>query len=146
MRRPHRTEIVAIVLIALVAGVAAAYPLGSLLRGWTLDAETTMRWLAFGPRHQLEEASTVVIALDEETYRTPPFRGSPTLTWTGDIGRVVAAALDAGAKVVGFDIVFANSLEESTIRYTDGELGARLNGFDRDYLRVLASARARAGS
>jgi class 3 adenylate cyclase/CHASE2 domain-containing sensor protein len=140
MRKPKRAEIVATLLIALAAGLSAACPLGPLLRGWTIDAETTLRWWIFGDRRRPDASSTVVIALDEETYRTPPFKGSPTLTWTGDIGRVVGAALDAGAKVVGFDIVFASSIEDSAIRYADGALGASLRGFDRDYLRVLATA------
>ena len=114
------------------------------MRGWSLDALTTLRWYAFGERRPPGESSTVVIALDEETYATPPFKGSPTLTWTGDIGRVVAAAIEGGARVVGFDVVFASSLEELQIRFGDGALGAKLRGFDRDYLRALASG-GRAG-
>jgi class 3 adenylate cyclase/CHASE2 domain-containing sensor protein len=131
-------------VIALGAGLIVAVPLGRLLRGWTIDAETTLRWRILGARHPAKTSTTVVIALDEETYRTPPFKGSPTLTWTSDIGGIVGAALDAGAKVVGFDIVFASSIEDSAIRFREGELGASLRGFDRDYLRTLAGG-ARAG-
>ena len=67
------------------------------------------------------------------------FKGSPTLTWTGDIGRVVSAAIEGGARVVGFDVVFANSIEESQVRFGEDTLGSKLRGFDRDYLRALAS-------
>ncbi len=144
MRRPRRAEILSMAVIALGAGLIVAVPLGRLLRGWTIDAETTLRWRILGARHPAKTSTTVVIALDEETYRTPPFKGSPTLTWTSDIGGIVGAALDAGAKVVGIDIVFASSIEDSAIRFREGELGASLRGFDRDYLRTLAGG-ARAG-
>ena len=46
-----------------------------------------------------------MVAIDEESYAPPPFRGSPIMTWTGEIGRVLGAIVDGGAKVVGFDIV-----------------------------------------
>ena len=85
-----------------------------------------------------------MVALDEETFRTPPFEGSPSVTWTPEIGRVLTAIIDGGAKVVGFDVVFPTSIEQSAVPFGDETLGARLRGFDRDYLRALALG-ARAG-
>ena len=85
-----------------------------------------------------------MVALDEETFRTPPFEGSPSVTWTPEIGRVLTAIIDGGAKVVGFDIVFPTSIEQSAVPFGDETLGAALRGFDRDYLRALALG-ARAG-
>ena len=82
--------------------------------------------------------------IDEETFRTPPFEGSPGVTWTPEIGRVLTAVIDGGAKVVGFDIIFPTSIEQSAVPFGDETLGARLRGFDRDYLRALALG-ARAG-
>ena len=49
-----------------------------------------------------------------------------------------------GARVVGFDAVFASSIEDSQIRFGADALVAKLRGFDRDYLRALASG-GRAG-
>ena len=46
--------------------------------------------------------------------------------------------------VVGLDIIFPVSIEESRLPFGDESLGARLHGFDRDWLRALAAA-ARAG-
>lgn len=112
MRTPGRFEVLATLLFALIAGFVVSLPATNPMRGWSLDALTTLRWYAFGERRPPGASSTVVIALDEETYSTPPFKGSPTLTWTGDIGRVVSAAIEAGARVVGFDVVFASSIEE----------------------------------
>jgi class 3 adenylate cyclase/CHASE2 domain-containing sensor protein len=82
----------------------------------------------------------VVVALDEETYRTPPFAGTPNIAWTREIGRVLGAIVGGGAKVVGFDIVYPHSIEESEIPFGDQALGAKLGGFDRDFLRALALA------
>ena len=45
---------------------------------------------------------------------------------------------------VGFDVVFASSIEDSQIRFGDGTVGDKLRGFDRDYLRALAGG-GRAG-
>jgi adenylate cyclase len=139
MRIPGRFEALAILLFALIAGFVVSIPATNPMRGWSLDALTTLRWYAFGERRTPHASSTVVVALDEETYSTPPFKGSPTLTWTGDLGRVVSAAIEAGARVVGFDVVFASSIEDSQIRFGDDTLGVKLRGFDRDYLRALAS-------
>jgi class 3 adenylate cyclase/CHASE2 domain-containing sensor protein len=81
-----------------------------------------------------------VVAIDEETYRSPPFVGTPDVTWTGEIGRVLTAVVEGGAKVVGFDIVFSTSIEQSEIPFGDATLGAKVRGFDRDFLRALALA------
>ena len=35
----------------------------------------------------------VVVAIDEESLRTPPFKDAPMQTWTGEIGRVLSATL-----------------------------------------------------
>jgi serine phosphatase RsbU (regulator of sigma subunit) len=132
------------VLIALTAALIAASPALDGLRGFSIDLLTMLRWHAFGDAHLPASSPAVVLALDEETFRTPPFEGSPSVTWTPEIGRVLTAIIDAGAKVVGFDIIFPTSIEQSAVPFGDETLGARLRGFDRDYLRALALG-ARAG-
>lgn len=143
MTEKRRYALVALGL-ALLAGLAVATPPFDGLRGWSLDLLTGLRWAAFGNSHPPESSPTVVIALDEETYRTPPFEGTPNVTWTREIGRVLTAIVDGGATVVGFDIVFPVSIEQSQMPLGDETLGARVRGFDRDYLRALAVA-ARSG-
>jgi len=107
-------------------------------RGLSIDILTWLRWRTnIGTQHETG-SPTVVVALDEETYRTPPFAGTPAITWTPEIARVLTAIIAGGAKVVGFDIVFPTSIEQSEIPFDDGKLGARLRGFDRDFLRALA--------
>ncbi len=131
-------------LIALAAGLVAASPAFDGLRGLTIDVLTMLRWRAFGDLHAPAASPAVVVALDEETFRTPPFAGSPSVAWTPEIARVLNAIIGGGAKVVGFDVVFPTSIEQSTVPFGDATMGARLHGFDRDFLRALALG-ARAG-
>jgi class 3 adenylate cyclase/CHASE2 domain-containing sensor protein len=138
-----RTALVAVV-IALVVAVVAASPALDPFRGLSIDVLTALRWRVFGNEHPPAASPAVVVAIDEETFRTPPFEGTPSVTWTREIGQVLTAIIDGGAKVVGFDIIFPTSIEQSTVPFGDETLGARVRGFDRDYLRALALG-ARAG-
>ena len=131
-------------LIALATAVIAASPALDGLRGLSIDILTALRWRAFGNTHAPSASPTVVVAIDEETFRTPPFVGTPSVTWTREIGQVLSAVLDGGAKVFGFDIMFPTSIEQSSVPFGEETLGARVRGFDRDYLRALATG-ARAG-
>src|SRR5262249_23036729 len=112
------------------------------LHGLSLDILTALRFETFGNRHNPAASPTVVVAIDEESHSAAPFKGTPTMTWTGEIGRVLNAIVEGGAKVVGFDIVIPNSLEQSEIAFGEGMLGERVRGFDRDFLRALAGAAA----
>ena len=142
MGRVIRRDTVAIILVALTCGIVSALPPFKFIHGWSIDALTALRWEVFGSRRDSASAPVVVIALDEETSETPPFQGSPTLTWTTEIGRVLSAVIDGGAKVVGLDIVFPRSIEQSELPFGDDLLGARLRGFDRAFLRSLAKGSA----
>jgi adenylate cyclase len=134
----------AVFLIALVTGLLAASPALDAVSGLSIDFLTALRWRLFGNSYPPASSPAVVVAIDEETFRTPPFDGTPTVTWTHEIGQVLTAILDGGAKVVGFDIVFPTSIEQSTVPFDDETLGSRVHGFDRDFLRALALG-ARAG-
>ena len=140
MGRTRQRDAFVALIIALTAGFAAASPAFGLLHGMSIDALIALRWLAFGSTHDPAASPAVVVAIDEETYRTPPFVGTPNVTWTREIGRVLTAVVEGGAKVVGFDIIFSTSIEQSEIPFGDETLGARVRGFDRDFLRALALA------
>ena len=142
MRWIAKRDMLAVITIALVTGIVFASPALEAVQGFSIDALTTLRWELFGNRHDPDSAPVVVVAIDEESYQTPPFKGSPTLTWTREIGRVLTAIVDGGAKVVGFDIVLQSSIEQSEIPFGDDVLGARVHGFDRDFLRALATTSA----
>ena len=140
MGRVSRRDAIAIILVALVCGAVYVLPSFDFMHRWSIDALTLMRWQAFGARRDPATAPVVVIAIDEESYETPPFKGSPILTWTPEIGRVLDAVIDGGARVVGFDIVFPTSIELSEIPFGDALLGERMRGFDRSFLRSVARA------
>src|SRR5689334_4196962 len=131
-------DTLAVLAIALVATALILAPPLDRFHGLSIDILTWLRWRFYERMHPAPESRTVVVALDEETYRTPPFAGTPAITWTRQIGEVLTAVLDGGATVVGFDIVFPTSIEQSDIPFGDGTLGGRLRGFDRDFLRALA--------
>jgi adenylate cyclase len=135
----RRNAVVALI-IAVTAAVIAVSPAFGLLNGASIDALTALRWLVFGRTHDPASSPVVVVAIDEETYRTPPFAGTPNVTWTGEIGRVLTAVVEGGAKVVGFDVVFSTSIEQSAMPFGDETLGAKVRGFDREFLRALALA------
>jgi adenylate cyclase len=134
-----RRDAVAVLVIAVASGFLSVLPPFNLTHGWSIDALTALRWQLLGPRRDAATAPVAVVAIDEETYETPPFKGSPTPIWTTEVGRVLTAVLDGGAKVAGFDIVFANSIEQSELPFGDDQVGTRMRGFDRPFLRALAA-------
>ena len=138
MRWPQSRDAIAVTLIALVSGALCLSPALDSVRGVSLDVLTALRWQAFGNRTDPAAPSAVVVAIDEETFNTRPFLGTPSLAWTREIGRVLTSIVDGGAKVVGFDIVYPASIEQSEIQFGDEALGTRLRGFDREFLRALA--------
>src|SRR6516225_8499741 len=142
MGRFIRRDVMAIALVALLSGIAFTLPPLDLVHGWSIDVLTALRYKLFGTHRDPAAAPVAVIAIDEETYETPPFKGSPTPIWTTEIGRVLSAVLDGGAKVAGFDIVFSTSIEQSEIPFGDDVVGTKLRGFDRPFLRALAGGAA----
>ncbi|OKO82450.1 adenylate/guanylate cyclase domain-containing protein [Bradyrhizobium sp. AS23.2] len=137
MRRIGRRDIVAAILIALLAGAVFTSPPLQTLQGLSLDILTALRGRIVGDRRDPATSPVVVVAIDGETYDAPPFKGSPTQTWTREIGRVLGSIADGGAKVIGFDVIFPSSIEQSEIPFGEAPLGARMKGFDRDYLIAL---------
>ena len=133
---------IAVAAIALGCASIAVSPALDRIHGLSLDILTALRFEMFGKRQNPEASPTVVVAIDEESYRAAPFKGSPTLTWTGEIGRVLNAVAEGGAKVVGFDMVIPASIEQSEIPFGEGMLGEKVRGFDRDFLRALANSAA----
>lgn len=137
MRRIGRRDIVAAILVALLTGGILTSPPLQMLQGLSLDILTALRSKIVGNHRDPATSPVVVVAIDGETYDTSPFKGSPTLTWTREIGRVLGSIADGGARVIGFDVIFKHSIEQSEIPFGDAPLGARMKGFDRDYLVAL---------
>src|SRR5262245_1500180 len=130
MGRITRRDILAIIAIALVSGLLGTAPLLERVHGLSLDILTALRFELYGAKRDAATSPTVVVAIDQETYQTLPFKGSPTLTWTREIGRVLNAIIEGGAKVTGFDIIFPTSIEQSQIPFGEELVGGRMRGFD----------------
>jgi adenylate cyclase len=139
IRRTTR-DVIAVAMIALVCAAVSVSPAFNPVHGLSVDILTALRWEMFGRRQDPAVSPAVVVAIDEESSRAAPFKSSPMLTWTGEIGRVLTAILEGGAKVAGFDVVIPMSIEQSEIPFGDGMLGEKVRGFDRDFLRALATA------
>ena len=135
-------DVLAVLAIALASAALFVSPLLDRGRGLSLDILTWLRFETSGHRHDPAQSLAVVIGIDEDSYQSPPLKGSPLPAWTGEIGRVLSATLDGGAEVVGFDIVFQDSIELSEIPFADGTLGDKVRGFDHDFLLALARGAA----
>jgi adenylate cyclase len=114
--------------LAAAAGFAAG-PAADWLRGASLDLLVPLRHALFA---QTAPAGRVaVVAIDEETYRRPPFSEMPQAGWSPLLAPVLNAVA-AEAAVVGFDVVYSTSLDNLQ------------RGYERDFLIALRNA-ARAG-
>ena len=118
-------DLAAVGAVVLAASGAFTSPAFDRVGTLSIDVLFWLRHQILGPRHAPETSPTVVVAIDEETYRTEPFSSLPKVLWTKHIANVVDATLTAGAKVVGFDLIYPTSVE----RY--------LKGFDRDLLVTM---------
>jgi class 3 adenylate cyclase/CHASE2 domain-containing sensor protein len=121
---PGRDRIAALAAVAVVCLLAWS-PLGERLDAASGDWVLSLRHDLFGQRHPASESPTVVIGIDELTYRTEPFASTPKVMWTPQVAAVVDKVLAAGAKVVGFDVIFPTSVE------------SYLPGFERPFLLSL---------
>ncbi len=115
-------------LVALVTISATAHPRFDTFDGFSNDILFWLRHQIFGQRHAPEASPTVVVAIDEESYGRPPFLGLPKVMWTPQFARIIDELLDAGAKVIGQDLVLPTSVETF------------IRGYDRVYLSALRKA------
>ncbi|PWC44925.1 adenylate/guanylate cyclase domain-containing protein [Azospirillum sp. TSO22-1] len=127
---PVRLLAAALAVGALAVGAAwAALP---LLEGPSLDTLYVAREMLYGPRPAPDPNRVAIVALDEETYRRPPFAGTPQVLWTPYLGKVLTAIDAVGVAAIGMDLVYPTSAE------------AAIPGFERDFLLALRNV-GRAG-
>ena len=118
---------IAVLVAFLVTGVFAL-PHLDRMRGLSIDILFLFRQMMFTPSDEKLQSHTVVVAIDEETYRRAPFLDTPKTMWTPQIGRVLDNVISGGAKVVGFDVIFPTSV------------GKFVRGYDRPFLIALRKA------
>ncbi|MBF0256228.1 MAG: CHASE2 domain-containing protein, partial [Gammaproteobacteria bacterium] len=128
MSQSRRYDLLATALVlSLLLGLSFT-PVKQRLDGFSVDLMLALRHLAFGQRHPAATSPTVVVALDEQTYRTPPFANLPHVLWTPQLAQVQDAILAGGAKVLGYDLILPTSLE------------SHLPGYEKPFLRSLMLA------
>lgn len=110
---------------AIVATIAISGPWASPVAGLSLDTLVWLRQSTFGPQHDRAQSPSVVIAIDEETYRRDPFQNTPKVMWTHQFATVLDAVIAGGAQVVGFDVILPTSLEP------------QIRGIDLEFLQSL---------
>ena len=127
IRRSTRDQMV-VAAIALVCAAASVSPAVRPIRGLSLDILTALRWEMFGRRHDPAASPTVVVAIDEESLHAAPFKGSPMLTWTGEIGRVLGAVAGRrrqGGRLRRGDPEFDRAVRDPVRRRHAGREGPR---------------------
>ncbi|MEK9968907.1 MAG: CHASE2 domain-containing protein, partial [Ferrovibrio sp.] len=116
--------VVAALALTAAAGFAAG-PAADWLRGPSLDLLMPLRHALFP--QPAPAGRVAVVAIDEETYRRPPFNETPQAAWPPLLAPVLNAVA-ADATVIGFDVVYSTSLDSIQ------------RGFERDFLIALRNA------
>ncbi|MBP2302910.1 adenylate/guanylate cyclase domain-containing protein [Azospirillum picis] len=125
MKLPRRVRLVLLGAAAPAVAALAALAISPSLQGPSVDTLYWLREALHGPRPAPDPSPVVVVGIDEETYRRPPFAGTPQALWGPRLGTVLAAMLDGGAAAIGLDLVHPTSVE------------TLIPGFERDYLLTL---------
>ncbi len=120
--------------MAGILAVLAISPWAAPSRRLSLDYLLPLRHALFGSNETAAESPVTVVVIDEQSYRTDEFRDRPQVSWTGHIGQVIKAIDEAGATVIGFDLVYPTTLDQQDL----------LAGFDREFLLALRQS-GRAG-
>lgn len=112
--------------LALITAVGfAGGPVAEWLRGPSLDLLVPLRHaLTTQPG---SAGRVAVLAIDEETYRRPPFSEMPQAGWSPLLAPVLNAVA-AEATVIGFDVVYSTSLDNLQ------------RGYEREFLVALRNA------
>jgi class 3 adenylate cyclase/CHASE2 domain-containing sensor protein len=126
----RRRDWVTAVAVALLVCIALGTTPLRGLDGVSIDLLFWLRRHLAPPSPGRHDPTTVIVAVDEETYHREPFDVLPNAAWTREIARVLNALVEADAKVVGFDAIYPTSLESI----------ASGSGLDRDFLLALHKA------
>jgi adenylate cyclase len=125
-----RSLLFALAIAAAVAGVLSLPRVGNVADGIGLDILVALRYALFGSHYRTNDAQVVIVAIDEESYRRDPLADRPIALWTPEIGHLVDALVDAGAAVIGFDVVLPTTIDRLA------------PGYDREFLRAIHRAGA----
>jgi len=103
-----RDTIVTVVTVLIVTTLVSLPPVDHF-HGLDIDVLHWLRAKFATTDIKPVNSPTVVVAIDEITHASPPFKGIPKVMWTPQIAEVQAAVLKGGAKVFGWDIILPTS-------------------------------------
>jgi adenylate cyclase len=104
-----RVRFAAIVaVLGLVIGFATER---FLTVGLSFDALLTLRHAVFGDRHDISDSEVVVVNVYDDTFHSPAFQNTPFGLWGPQFATVLDALDQAGAKVIGADLIFSATSE-----------------------------------
>src|SRR5690349_2522569 len=110
MRRFRRLAVA--IGIGAVLGSAMLLPGAGLLQRQGIDLLLWLdRPLGWTRRPLPDRPPVAVVAIREETYRTPSLQNRPKVAWTPELGLVLAGLAQGGAAVIGLDEVFPTTLD-----------------------------------
>jgi adenylate cyclase len=116
--------------LGLIVGLLAALPQSRVYDRRGIDFLLPLRHQLFGPLFPPSKSDVVIVAVDEQTYKTDPFANTPKVAWTPYYGYVIDAIDNAGAKAIGLDMVMPTTLDRPEL----------LPGYDRPFLIALRNA------
>jgi class 3 adenylate cyclase/CHASE2 domain-containing sensor protein len=123
-------RIAAAAVMGVVAGALALLPPVRDIELRGVDFLLPLRHAAFGPLFPPSKSDAVVVAVDEQTYRSQPFANTPKDAWTPYLAGVIDAVNAADPKAIGLDVIFPTSLDRPEL----------LLGYDRPFLLALRRA------
>ncbi|HEX9449648.1 MAG TPA: adenylate/guanylate cyclase domain-containing protein [Dongiaceae bacterium] len=136
----HRRSALIILALAIMASMVANRLFPERADGVSVDLlHAVSKQLPASPALTQPDDRTVIVAIDEQTYQRPPFAHTPQVAWTPQVATVLDALLDGGARVIGIDTIFNQSL------HYVGDLVPEMPdasqvfaNYDRDLLSALA--------
>ncbi len=133
--RPRRAGGRLLVTAALVvlAAVVAVTPAMRALERQGIDLLLPFAAvLGFEARPLPDRPPVAIVAIREETYRDPDFADRPRIAWNPQMAAVLAGIAEGGAAVIGFDVIYATTLDRPEL----------IPGFDRLFNEVLIAIAA----
>ena len=110
----RRRDWLTALLVALAVGVAVDLS-ADRFSGISVDFLFWLRDRIAPQSWRADQSRVAIVAIDEETYRRPPFLDIPNALWTHEIASVLNALVEADVKVVGFDTIFPTSMAHAVI-------------------------------
>lgn len=132
--RQWRRRLGVAALLGVLAGGLGYAPGAGFLTRMGADFLFPLRHWVYGPLFVPAESDVVVVAVDEQSYRTDPFLNTPKVAWTKHLAVVLGNVTAAGPKAIGFDTVYSTTLDRDEL----------VRGYDRQFLLKLREAADRA--